>query len=167
MATKFLRIRPLGGLGEIGLNCQKWECEDGIFLMDCGLMFPDDSHFGIDAIIPSFDSLINTKEKFLGVVLTHGHEDHIGALPWLLRVVKNINIYGSAFTLALVRHKLTERGRLDRPPFKPFPSATLFRAVTHILLKAPLAKLFIPAISSWMNMQRSIPLNAAVPCRKI
>ena len=114
MATKFLRIRPLGGLGEIGLNCQKWECEDGIFLMDCGLMFPDDSHFGIDAIIPSFDSLINTKEKFLGVVLTHGHEDHIGALPWLLRVVKNINIYGSAFTLALVRHKLTERGLLER-----------------------------------------------------
>ncbi len=114
MATDFLRIRPLGGLGEIGLNCQKWECSDGIFLMDCGLMFPDDSHYGIDAIIPSFDSLLGAKEKFLGVILTHGHEDHIGALPWLLRVVKNINIYGSAFTLALVRHKLTERGLLER-----------------------------------------------------
>lgn len=114
MAAEFLRIRPLGGLGEIGLNCQKWECEEGIFLMDCGLMFPDDSHYGIDAVIPSFDSLLSTKEKFLGVLLTHGHEDHIGALPWLLRVVKNINIYGSAFTLALVKHKLEERGLLER-----------------------------------------------------
>lgn len=114
MNKKFLRIHPLGGLGEIGLNCQKWECQEGTFLMDCGLMFPDDSHYGIDAVIPSFESLINNKEKFLGVVLTHGHEDHIGALPWLLRIVKNIDIYGSAFTLALVKHKLTERGLLER-----------------------------------------------------
>lgn len=114
MTTDFLRIHPLGGLGEIGLNCQKWECREGFLLMDCGLMFPDDSHYGIDAVIPSFESLINTKEEFLGVVLTHGHEDHIGALPWLVRTVKNINIYGSAFTLALVKHKLTERGLLER-----------------------------------------------------
>lgn len=114
MTTDFLRIRPLGGLGEIGLNCQKWETKEGFLLMDCGLMFPDDSHYGIDAVIPSFDSLINTKEKFLGVILTHGHEDHIGALPWLVRFIKNVNIYGSAFTLALVRHKLEERGLLER-----------------------------------------------------
>lgn len=114
MDKEFLRISPLGGLGEIGLNCQKWECSEGTFLMDCGLMFPDDSHYGIDAVIPSFDSLLQDKENFLGVVLTHGHEDHIGALPWLLRIVRNINIYGSAFTLALVRHKLTERGLIDR-----------------------------------------------------
>lgn len=114
MTTDFLRIRPLGGLGEIGLNCQKWECKEGFLLMDCGLMFPDDSHYGIDAIIPSFDSLINTKGKFFGVILTHGHEDHIGALPWLVRAVKDVNIYGSAFTLALVRHKLEERGLLER-----------------------------------------------------
>ncbi len=114
MAADFLRIHPLGGLGEIGLNCQKWECSEGSLLMDCGLMFPDDSHFGVDAVIPSFDTLKKENQKFLGVILTHGHEDHIGALPWLLRTIKNVNIYGSSFTLALVKHKLSERGLLDR-----------------------------------------------------
>lgn len=109
----FLRISPLGGLGEIGLNCQKWEIPEGTFLLDCGLMFPDDSHYGIDAIIPSFESLFSETD-FLGIVLTHGHEDHIGAIPWLLRNKKNVNIYGSAFTLALIKHKLTERGLAER-----------------------------------------------------
>lgn len=116
MNKPFLRISPLGGLGEIGLNCQKWETNDGTFLMDCGLMFPDDNHYGVDVIIPCFESLETNKDKFLGVVLTHGHEDHIGALPWLVRFFrakKIVNIYGSAFTLALVKHKLTERGLID------------------------------------------------------
>lgn len=114
MKEPYLRITPLGGLGEIGLNCQKWETEEGLILMDCGLMFPDDNHLGIDVVIPRFESLVVDPEKVLGVVLTHGHEDHIGALPWLLRILRNIKIYGSAFTLALVEHKLTERGLLDR-----------------------------------------------------
>ncbi len=116
MEKPFLRISPLGGLGEIGLNCQKWETLDGTFLMDCGLMFPDDSHYGVDVIIPCFESLETNKDTFLGVILTHGHEDHIGALPWLVRFFRTkkiINIYGSAFTLALVKHKLIERGLLD------------------------------------------------------
>jgi len=114
MTEPYLRITPLGGLGEIGLNCQKWETEEGLILMDCGLMFPDDNHLGIDVVIPRFESVVAEQDRVLGVILTHGHEDHIGALPWLLRIIRNIDVYGSAFTLALVEHKLTERGLMDR-----------------------------------------------------
>lgn len=114
MSEAFLRITPLGGLGEIGLNCQKWETEEGFVLMDCGLMFPDDNQLGIDVVIPRFESLVTENCPLLGIMLTHGHEDHIGALPWLLRRIRGIKVYGSAFTLGLVEHKLSERGLLDR-----------------------------------------------------
>lgn len=111
---KYLTITPLGGLGEIGLNCQLWETEKGIVMIDCGLMFPDDFHLGVDVVIPRFDSLLARKEELLAIVITHGHEDHIGALPWLVPHFKNLKIFGSPFTLALVEHKLTERDLIDR-----------------------------------------------------
>ncbi len=114
MQSTFTTITPLGGVGEIGLNCQLWEGPQGIVMVDCGLMFPDDSHLGIDIIIPSFDHIHSIRERILGIVLTHGHEDHIGALPWLVPLVRGIKIYGSAFTLALVEHKLRERGLLEK-----------------------------------------------------
>ncbi len=114
MQNTFTTITPLGGVGEIGLNCQLWESPQGIVMVDCGLMFPDDSHLGIDVIIPSFEHILSIRDKLLGIVLTHGHEDHIGALPWLVPLVRGIKIYGSAFTLALVEHKLRERGLLDK-----------------------------------------------------
>ncbi len=109
----FLTITPLGGLGEIGLNCQLWETSKGVVMVDCGLMFPDDSHLGVDILIPHFGSISNIREKLLGIVLTHGHEDHIGALPWLISQIKGTRIYGSRFTLALVEHKLREHEVLD------------------------------------------------------
>ncbi len=118
MQEKFATITPLGGVGEIGLNCQLWEGPQGIVMVDCGLMFPDDSHLGIDVVIPSFEHIHSIREKLLAIVLTHGHEDHIGALPWLVPLVRGISIYGSAFTLALVEHKLRERGLLDRVNLK-------------------------------------------------
>ncbi len=114
MQDLFTTITPLGGVGEIGLNCQLWEGPQGIVMVDCGLMFPDDSHLGIDVIIPSFDHLLSIRDRLIGIVLTHGHEDHIGALPWLVPLLRGIKIYGSAFTLALVEHKLRERGLLER-----------------------------------------------------
>ena len=124
MPDRHLTITPLGGLGEIGLNCQKWECGQGSVLVDCGLMFPDDSQLGVDVVIPSFDSLFAEGERPLGVVLTHGHEDHIGALPWMISQYKGLlstplPIYGSPFTLALVEHKLTEHNLLDRVELHP------------------------------------------------
>ncbi len=119
MQEEFVTITPLGGVGEIGLNCQLWESPKGIVMVDCGLMFPDDSHLGVDVVIPSFDQVLTMREKLLGVVLTHGHEDHIGALPWLVSQIKGLKIYSSRLTLAFVEHKLRERGLLERVELIP------------------------------------------------
>lgn len=113
MEQPFVTITPLGGLGEIGLNCQLWEGPQGVVMVDCGLMFPDDYHLGVDVVIPQFEPVTRIRDRLLGIVLTHGHEDHIGALPWLVPLVKGVRIYGSRFTLALVEHKLREHGALD------------------------------------------------------
>ena len=103
-----LVITPLGGLGEIGLNCQLWETASGVVMVDCGLMFPSDEHLGVDVVIPHFGAVTAVKDQMLGIVLTHGHEDHIGALPWVVKELRGVDIYGSPLTLALVEHKLKE-----------------------------------------------------------
>ena len=108
-----LVITPLGGLGEIGLNCQLWETARGVVMVDCGLMFPSDEHLGIDVLIPHFGVVKSVKNSILGIVLTHGHEDHIGALRWIVPELRGVTLYGSPLTLALVSHKLEERGILD------------------------------------------------------
>ena len=115
----YLTITPLGGLGEIGLNCQKWETQEGVVLVDCGLMFPDDYQLGVDVVIPRFESLVADRDRMAGVVLTHGHEDHIGALPWLVPRCKGLRIHGSPFTLALVEHKLGEHDLLEHVELVP------------------------------------------------
>lgn len=125
MKEPYLTITPLGGLGEIGLNCQLWETAGGVVMVDCGLMFPDNAHLGVDVIIPHFGAVSAVKDKLLGIVLTHGHEDHIGALPWLLPELKGTRIYGSRFTLALVEHKLREREILDWVELCPVDAQTV------------------------------------------
>ena len=114
MTDTFLTITPLGGFGEIGMNCQMWNTPEGCVLVDCGIMFPDDQQLGVDVVIPPLDPILRQRDRLLGVVLTHGHEDHIGAVPWLVSFVKGLKVYGSPLTLALVEHKLRERGLLDR-----------------------------------------------------
>jgi ribonuclease J len=103
-----LKIIPLGGLGEIGLNMMLFEYGQTIFVVDAGLMFPEDYMLGIDLVIPNMDYLRQSSAKVAGIVLTHGHEDHIGALPYLLREVK-APVFGTPFTLWLVRQKLEEQ----------------------------------------------------------
>ena len=125
MNEPYLNITPLGGLGEIGLNCQLWETSGGVVMVDCGLMFPDDAHLGVDVVIPHFGAVSAIKDKLLGIVLTHGHEDHIGALPWLLPELKGTRIFGSRFTLALVEHKLREREILDWAELCPVDAQTV------------------------------------------
>ncbi|MGJ3521544.1 ribonuclease J [Nitratidesulfovibrio sp. D1] len=123
--TPHLTITPLGGLGEIGLNCQIWSTPDSMVLVDCGLMFPEDYHLGVDVVIPRFDHVLQNRHRVRGIVLTHAHEDHIGALPWLMPHLK-APIYGSRFTLALVEHKLREHGLADRVELMPVsPDAPL------------------------------------------
>jgi len=104
-----LRIIPLGGLGEIGLNMMVFEYGDSMFIVDAGLMFPEDYMLGIDYVIPDMSYIKKLKSNILGVVLTHAHEDHIGALPYLLKEM-NVPIYGTPFTLEIVRKKLEEHG---------------------------------------------------------
>jgi ribonuclease J len=97
-------------------------------MLDCGLMFPDDEHLGVDVIIPSFKMVAHVKDKLSGIVLTHGHEDHIGALPWLVRGLnKDTPIYGSRLTLALVEHKLREHEILHRVRLCPVSAGTTLR----------------------------------------
>ena len=104
---------PLGGLGEIGLNMMVIEYEDTAILIDAGLMFPEEEMFGIDIVIPDFTYLQTRRDQLKALIVTHGHEDHIGAIPFLLREFP-IPIYGTALTLALIREKLKEHDLLDR-----------------------------------------------------
>ena len=107
-----LRIVPLGGLGEIGLNMMVFEYGDTVFIVDAGLMFPEDYMLGVDIVIPGMGYLHERKSKIAGVVLTHAHEDHIGALPYLLKEIQ-MPVFGTSFTLGTVRAKLEAHGLLS------------------------------------------------------
>jgi conserved hypothetical protein len=102
-----VKIIPLGGLGQIGMNITAFEFEESIIVVDCGLAFPEEDMLGIDLVIPDVSYLKNNIEKVKGFVITHGHEDHIGALPYILREV-NVPIYGTKLTMALIENKLKE-----------------------------------------------------------
>ena len=102
-----LKIIALGGLGEIGLNMMVFEYANTMFIIDAGLMFPEDYMLGVDFVIPDMDYIRLHQDRIAGIVLTHGHEDHIGALPYLLKETR-APVFGTAFTLGLVRHKLEE-----------------------------------------------------------
>jgi ribonuclease J len=103
----------MGGLGEIGLNMMVLEYGDTIMLIDAGLMFPEDGMLGIDIVIPDFSYLLKNRDRIAALVITHGHEDHIGAIPFLLREFP-LTIYATALTLALIKEKLREHNLLDR-----------------------------------------------------
>jgi ribonuclease J len=135
---------PLGGLGEFGMNCMALRWNDDILVIDAGMMFPEDELLGVDIVVPALTYLTENREKVRGLLLTHGHEDHIGAVPWLIGEL-NIPIYGTEFTLAYVEDKLDEHGLLDdaeliemkpgkRFPLGPFTVHPI--AVTHSIVDA-------------------------------
>ncbi|WNG24533.1 ribonuclease J [Cystobacter fuscus] len=133
-----LHVIPLGGLGEIGLNAMVIACRGEMLLIDCGLMFPPVSNQGVDVIVPDFTHLRKNASLLKGIVLTHGHEDHIGALPFLLNELK-VPVYATRFTLGMLRHRLHELGveadLREIEPRHPFPVGNHFTVeacrVTH------------------------------------
>ncbi len=112
MTDQTLKIIPLGGLGEFGMNSMAVCYDDSIIVIDAGLLFPKDDLLGVDLVIPDFAYLIENKEKIRAIILTHAHEDHIGALPYLLKDVK-APVYGTPLTLGFARGRLSEHGVLD------------------------------------------------------
>ena len=113
-----LKIIPLGGLEQIGMNITAFECEDSIVVVDCGLSFPEDDMLGIDLVIPDVTYLKDNADKVKGFVITHGHEDHIGALPYVLKQL-NAPIYATKLTQGLIENKLKEHNLLRTTKRKP------------------------------------------------
>ena len=110
--TPKLRIIPLGGLEQIGMNITAFEYEDSIIVVDCGLAFPEDDMFGIDLVIPDVTYLEENIDKVKGFVITHGHEDHIGALPYILKKI-NVPVYATRLTMGIIEHKLNEHEMME------------------------------------------------------
>ncbi len=142
MSDKKLQIIPLGGLGEFGMNCMAIRYGDDIIVVDAGMMFPDAELLGVDIVTPDFTYLEQNREHVRGLVLTHGHEDHIGGIPFLLSQMQ-IPVYGTAFTLALVErrldeHKLSDKAKLNtvKPgdKLKLGPFSIEFIHVTHSIV---------------------------------
>jgi ribonuclease J len=148
------RIIPLGGLGEVGKNMTAYEAEDSIVIVDAGLAFPRDEHLGVDLVLPDFTYLRERQHMIRGVVLTHGHEDHVGSLPYLMRECKIPVIVATRLTLGLVKSKLDEHGLLrdadlrevspDDEPFQLGPFRIEFVRVAHSIPDAAAVVLETP-----------------------
>lgn len=110
--NEFVRIVPLGGLEQIGMNITAFETEQSIIVVDCGLAFPEDDMLGVDLVIPDITYLLDNRDKVKGFVITHGHEDHIGSLPYVLQQI-NVPIYATKLTMAIIENKLKEHNLIN------------------------------------------------------
>jgi ribonuclease J len=142
MPSGKLHLVPLGGLGEFGMNCMAVRWGDDIMVVDAGMMFPEAELLGVDIVVPDISYLIENRQQVRGIVLTHGHEDHIGALPWILSEL-NVAVWGTEFTLAYVEDKLDEHGLLENADLREIRPGERFKVgpftihpiqVTHSLV---------------------------------
>jgi len=126
MPSGKLHIVPLGGLGEFGMNCMAVRWGEDIIVIDAGMMFPEAELLGVDIVVPDISYLIENRHRVRAIVLTHGHEDHIGALPWILSEL-NVPVWGTEFTLAYVEDKLDEHGLLDNADLREIRPGDRFK----------------------------------------
>jgi ribonuclease J len=142
MPSGKLHIVPLGGLGEFGMNCMAIRWGEDIIVVDAGMMFPESELLGVDIVVPDISYLLENRQRVKAIVLTHGHEDHIGALPWVLSEL-NVPVWGTEFTLAYVEDKLDEHGLLDNADLREIRPGERFKVgpftihpirVTHSLV---------------------------------
>jgi len=142
MSSGKLHIVPLGGLGEFGMNCMAIRFGEDILVVDAGMMFPEAELLGVDIVVPDISYLIENRQRVRAIVLTHGHEDHIGALPWILSEL-NVPVWGTEFTLAYVEDKLDEHGLLENTDLREIRPGDRFKVgpftihpiqVTHSLV---------------------------------
>lgn len=143
-----IRIIPLGGLGQVGMNCMIIEVGDQSVLIDAGITFPENDALGIDIILPDWSYVLESAERLSAIILTHGHEDHIGAMPFLMRDL-NVPVYGKALTLGLLRHKLREHGLLDRCDLRQVDTGELIELTSRLSME-------------FIHVNHSIPDSAAV-----
>src|SRR5437879_12306250 len=127
MPSGKLHLVPLGGLGEFGMNCMAVRWGDDIIVIDAGMMFPEAWLLGVDIVVPDISYLLENRQRVRAIVLTHGHEDHIGALPWILSEL-NVPVWGTEFTLAYVEDKLDEHGLLDNADLREIRANERFKA---------------------------------------
>src|SRR5579864_7525770 len=146
MPTGKLQVIPLGGLGEFGMNCMAVRWGDDILVIDGGLMFPEAELLGVDIVVPDISYLIENRQRVRGIVLTHGHEDHIGALPWILSEL-NVPVWGTEFTLAYVEDKLDEHGLLDDADLREIKANERFKAGVFTIHPIPVTHSLVDCVS--------------------
>jgi ribonuclease J len=120
--TSKMKVIPLGGLGEVGKNMTLFEYKNDIIIVDCGVKFPDESMYGIDLVLPDFTYVIENKDRVKGIVITHGHEDHIGGLPFLYKEIADVPLYATKLTMGLIENKFREHkllNKVERKVVKP------------------------------------------------
>ena len=156
MAEK-LKIIPLGGLNEIGKNLTVYEYGGDIVVVDCGMGFPDDDMYGIDVVIPDVSYLIKNQQKIRGIFITHGHEDHIGALPYVLRSI-NAPIYATRMSAGLIKLKLEEHRLLDKTKLITCEAGDLSTSTTLLPTRWPL-----PSSALWAPVSTPATLRSTPP----
>jgi len=146
MPTGKLHVVPLGGLGEFGMNCMALRWGEDIIVIDAGLMFPEAELLGVDIVVPDISYLTENRQRVRAIVLTHGHEDHIGALPWMLSEL-NVPVWGTEFTLAYVEDKLDEHGLLDNADLREIRPGERFKIGAFTIHPIPVTHSLVDCVA--------------------